>query len=88
MRKISRNWKSTFKPKHPSPIYPTKHTQRDRERQKETERNRDTETERETQRGRDRGTNRDTEERQHEIPDLGIRGWCQVSYDDSGITLV
>ena len=68
MRKISRNWKSTFKPKHPSPRYPTKHTQRDSERQKETERNRDTETDRgrHTHRGRDRDTNRDTEERKRQ----------------------
>ena len=68
MREISRNWKSTSKPKHPSPKYPTKHTHRDRETQKETERERQGGIDRDTERKRetDRQTQRretDTEER-------------------------
>ena len=56
MREISRNWKSTSKPKHPSPKYPTKHTHRDRETQKETERERQGGIDRDTERKRARTT--------------------------------
>ena len=93
-RKISRNWKSSSKLKCPSPKCPTEHTHRDRETQKETERERDREekTDRDTEKKKDRQTQereKETErETPHEIPDLGVRGRCQVSHDDLGITLV
>ena len=62
MREISRNWKSTSKPKHPSPKYPTKHTHRDRETQKETERERQGGIDRDTERKRE--TDRQTQRRE------------------------